>query len=145
MRFHEIGAQADSFRERRRRVGVPRLLEEGAAELGVRRRAPGRERHRAAKRGLRLVGAALTAQGEAEPHVRRGIIGPASERLAERRLGVAPAPLRGERARPVEERGDLAGHPGNTAVASISTSRSSRTRREISTSVLAGRCAPKYS
>src|SRR4030095_15896200 len=63
-------------------------------------------------------------------------------------------PARGERvgeAAPVDAAADdddvggLHAHFATTAVASISTRMSSRTNLEISTRVLAGRCAPKYS
>src|SRR5262249_61523912 len=82
----------------------------------------------------------LAAKDHAEPEIGPHATGVCPHRLAIRLLGLAVTALPGPHLGALAE-GFGAGHfySGRTAIASISTSRSSRTRREISTRVLAGR------
>src|SRR5439155_21915339 len=99
-----------------------RRLQQAARRRGRARRAADRARH--LQRDLRGDGQAHPAPTHPRPV--EGLSGPAGEA----RIGGSP---------PVRV------YFGRTATHSISRRRSSRTRREISTSVLAGRLAPKYS
>ena len=96
MRLGKVGVKPDRLAIGDGRLGVPPLLEEDRAELGVRRRDAGRLRERLAQVGFGLggIGAAGAGRGPAPPESRaspgRGLQGRTERALRLARSGRAP-------------------------------------------------------
>src|SRR4030095_8871420 len=150
VRLGEVGPQPDRFAKRRGHLGIARLLEQRSAELHVGRDPVGLEEDRLLEDRLGLGRAPLTAQDQAEPEIRLQATGIKLDGLTVRRFGLVVPALHRPTVSAIAQGLGISHRvtslqSGRTATASISTSRSSLTRREISTSVLAGRWGPKYS
>ena len=93
VRLGEVRPQPDRLAVRRRRLGIARLLEEGPAQLHVRRDAVGLEEDGVLEDGFRFRRPPLAAEHQAEPEIGLQAVGLGLDRLAIARLGFGVAAL----------------------------------------------------